>query len=48
VEKKMGCLIGVSKGSAEPPKFLEIHYKGGPENEPALGLVGKGELWRFG
>jgi aminopeptidase len=41
-EQKMGCLIGVSKGSSEPPRFLEIHYKGADNNEPPLALVGKG------
>jgi len=41
-EKKMGCLIGVSKGSVEPPKFIEIHYRGGKENEAPLAFVGKG------
>jgi len=22
----MGCFLGVTQGSEEPPKFLEIHY----------------------
>lgn len=27
-EKKMGCFLGVTKGSNEPPKFIEVHYNG--------------------
>src|SRR5207248_10238070 len=27
-EKKMGSFLSVSKGSDEPLKFLDIHYKG--------------------
>ncbi len=42
-EKKMNCFFGVSKGSNEPPVFLEIHYKADP-NPDAIPLVfvGKG------
>jgi aminopeptidase len=25
-EQGMGCFLGVTRGSEEPPKFLEIHY----------------------
>ncbi|KAK2151631.1 hypothetical protein LSH36_356g02008 [Paralvinella palmiformis] len=27
-EKKMGSFLSVTKGSSEPPKFVEIHYNG--------------------
>ena len=27
-EKKMGSFISVSRGSDEPLRFLELHYKG--------------------
>lgn len=42
-EKEMDCFLGVSKGSSEPPVFLEIHYKADP-NPDAIPLVfiGKG------
>lgn len=26
-QQQMGCFLGVAKGSAEPPKFLEMHYR---------------------
>uniref|UniRef100_A0A4W5QW87 Cytosol aminopeptidase domain-containing protein n=1 Tax=Hucho hucho TaxID=62062 RepID=A0A4W5QW87_9TELE len=40
---KMGGVLSVSKGSEEPPVFLELHYNGCPDNthSPLL-LVGKG------
>lgn len=42
-EQKMGAFLSVSKGSEEPPVFLELHYKGSLESsQPPLVLVGKG------
>jgi len=38
----MGCFLGVSKGSNEPPKFVEVHYKGAGDGVAPLVLVGKG------
>jgi len=41
--KKMGSFISVSRGSDEPLRFLELHYKGAKdENEKPIALVGKG------
>lgn len=40
-DKKMGAFLSVAKGSAEPPKFLEIHYNNKPDSKPFV-LVGKG------
>ncbi|KAK6324351.1 hypothetical protein J4Q44_G00036930 [Coregonus suidteri] len=42
-EQQMGAFLSVSKGSEEPPVFLELHYNGCPDNthSPLL-LVGKG------
>jgi leucyl aminopeptidase len=42
-ELGMGALLGVARGSNQPPKFIVLRYKGDPEN-PAnnLGLLGKG------
>lgn len=40
-DKKMGSFLSVAKGSAEPPKFLEIHYNNKPDAKPFV-LVGKG------
>ncbi|XP_063075661.1 cytosol aminopeptidase [Engraulis encrasicolus] len=42
-EQQMGAFLSVSKGSEEPPVFLEVHYNGNPDNSKApLVLVGKG------
>ncbi|XP_056136738.1 cytosol aminopeptidase [Lampris incognitus] len=42
-EQQMGAFLSVSKGSEEPPVFLELHYNGCPDNTQApLLLVGKG------
>ena len=40
-EMGMGALLGVNRGSAEPPAFIHLHYK--PENAAkSIALVGKG------
>lgn len=42
-EQKMGSFISVSRGSDEPLRFLELHYKGAKDqNEKPIALVGKG------
>uniref|UniRef100_A0A674CJ91 Cytosol aminopeptidase n=2 Tax=Salmo trutta TaxID=8032 RepID=A0A674CJ91_SALTR len=42
-EQQMGAFLSVSKGSEEPPVFLELHYNGCPDNtQRPLLLVGKG------
>ena len=38
----MGCYLGVTRGSAEPPKFLEVEYRGGGADDAPLAIVGKG------
>lgn len=41
--EQMGAFLSVSKGSEEPPIFLELHYKGSLDSaQPPLVLVGKG------
>ncbi|KAL7320869.1 hypothetical protein PS15m_000714 [Mucor circinelloides] len=41
--KNMNAFLSVAKGSAEPLRFLEIHYKGAKnKDEKPYGLVGKG------
>ncbi|SCV74024.1 BQ2448_6456 [Microbotryum intermedium] len=47
-EKKMGSFISVSRGSDEPLRFLEIHYKGGKADEKPIVLVGKGVTFDTG
>ncbi|PCH33010.1 hypothetical protein WOLCODRAFT_147118 [Wolfiporia cocos MD-104 SS10] len=41
-EQGMRTFLSVAQGSAEPAKFLEIHYNGGAKDEQPLLLVGKG------
>jgi leucyl aminopeptidase len=41
-ELGMGGLLGVSRGSQQPPKFIILSYKGRQSGEIDLGLVGKG------
>jgi leucyl aminopeptidase len=41
-ELGMGGILGVSRGSAEPPRFIIIRYRGAPESNKGLALVGKG------
>lgn len=38
----MGALLGVAKGSNEPPKLIVIDYRGDEESKDTLGLIGKG------
>ena len=40
---KMGLLLGVARGSAEPPRMIVLHHDPpGAPARPVLGLVGKG------
>jgi len=40
---KMGLLLGVARGSAEPPRLIVLHHTPpGAPDAPVLGLVGKG------
>lgn len=41
-ELGMGALLGVGAGSANPPRFIIIKYRGRPDSERAVGLIGKG------
>ena len=41
-ELGMGALLGVSQGSAQPPKFIVLRYKGKDEEKIDIALVGKG------
>jgi leucyl aminopeptidase len=46
-EHKMGALLGVAQGSAQPPRFV-ILEKPASANEPTLVLVGKGVTFDSG
>ena len=37
----MGGMLGVSRGSEEPPKFIMVNYAGGKKKERPIVLVGK-------
>jgi leucyl aminopeptidase len=39
---KMGLLLGVARGSSEPPRMLVLKYAGAGPSNKTLGLVGKG------
>lgn len=39
--KKMGSFLSVSRGSAEPPVFLELHYSAASNKEKPIAFVGK-------
>lgn len=43
-ELGMGALLGVAKGSRQPPKLIVLHYRGAGDDsvKPTLGLIGKG------
>ena len=41
-KEKMGCFLSVTAGSAEPPKFIVMEYRGGPAKQAPIVLVGKG------
>lgn len=42
VELGMGALLGVARGSQQPPKFIILNYRGSDSAELNIALVGKG------
>ncbi|KZV83687.1 hypothetical protein EXIGLDRAFT_777292 [Exidia glandulosa HHB12029] len=46
--KNMNSFVSVTKGTAEPAKFLEIHYKGGNPSDKPIVWVGKGVTFDAG
>jgi leucyl aminopeptidase len=46
--EKMGGLLGVAKGSDEPPRFLILKWKGRSDNQKPIVLVGKGVTFDSG
>jgi leucyl aminopeptidase len=45
---KMGCLLAVTRGSAEPPRFIVLEHRGGRRGAAPLVLVGKGVTFDSG
>jgi leucyl aminopeptidase len=46
--EKMGCLLAVSQGSHQPPRFIVLEYQGAAKNEAPVVLVGKGVTFDTG
>ena len=45
---KMGCFLAVTRGSAEPPRFIILEHRGGRRGAAPLVLVGKGVTFDSG
>jgi leucyl aminopeptidase len=45
---KMGCLLAVTRGSAEPPRFIVLEYRGARRGRAPVVLVGKGVTFDTG
>lgn len=48
LEKGMGGVMGVNRGSDEPPKVIVAHYKGNPTSNDLTALIGKGVMYDTG
>src|SRR3984885_10661795 len=46
--KKMGCLLAVSRGSRQAPRFIVLEYQGTKKEQAPLVLVGKGVTFDSG
>jgi leucyl aminopeptidase len=46
--EKMGCLLAVSQGSHQPPRFIVLEYHGTKKEQPPIVLVGKGVTFDSG
>ena len=40
-DQKMGAFLSVSRGSAEPPRLLELSYTGAAADSAPLAIVGQ-------
>lgn len=47
-QERFGGLLGVAAGSAEPPAFVVLDYRGASETDPVTALVGKGVTFDSG
>jgi len=47
-KEKMGCLLAVSQGSAQPPRFVVLEHRSGKSDTPPVVLVGKGVTFDTG
>jgi leucyl aminopeptidase len=46
--EKMGCLLAVAQGSAQPPRFIVLEHAGGKSSQAPVVLVGKGVTFDTG
>jgi leucyl aminopeptidase len=46
--EKMGCLLAVSQGSHQAPRFIVLEYRGARQAQPPIVLVGKGVTFDSG
>jgi leucyl aminopeptidase len=46
--QKMGCLLSVTVGSAQPPRFIVLEHRGGRAGSAPVVLVGKGVTFDTG
>jgi leucyl aminopeptidase len=46
--EKMGCLLAVSQGSQQPPRFIVLEYQGAKAGQAPVVLVGKGVTFDTG
>ncbi len=46
--EKMGCLLAVSQGSHQPPRFIVLEYRGAKAQQQPVVLVGKGVTFDSG
>jgi len=44
----MGCLLAVSQGSHQPPRFIVLEHRGGKQKDAPVVLVGKGVTFDTG
>jgi leucyl aminopeptidase len=47
-KEKMGCLLAVSQGSDQPPRFIVLDYRGSKSDTDTVVLVGKGVTFDTG
>ena len=45
---KMGCFLAVTRGSAEPPRFIVLEHRGAQSSSAPIVLVGKGVTFDTG
>lgn len=47
-DEKMGCLLGVTRGSERPPRVVILEYRGAPQDGTTVGWIGKGVTFDSG